>query len=103
MNKTLITTLAAAAFTLLAGTAFAAETSCATQAADKKLAGAAKTSFMKKCEREAKPAMGGMAMGAKDSGCAKMAAEKKLAGAAKTSYMKKCEKDAMAPAAPATK
>ncbi|MDE2080443.1 MAG: hypothetical protein KGI90_03750 [Burkholderiales bacterium] len=97
MKKTLMT-LAVTACTLLAGTAFAAETGCATQAADKKLAGAAKASFMKKCEREAKPAMHAM-----NGDCAKMAGEKKLAGAAKTSYMKKCEREAAAPAASATK
>lgn len=56
----------------------------------KKLAGAAKTSFMKKCEAEAKPA------------CEEKAIDKngkKLAGAAKTSFMKKCEAEgASAPA-----
>jgi len=59
--------------------AFAAD-SCSMQAMDKKLAGAAKTSFMTKC--------------AKDS-CGKMAADKNLHGAALTSFTKKCEKDAM--------
>jgi len=51
----------------------------------KKLAGAAKSSFMKKCEADAKPA------------CEEKAIDKngkKLAGAAKTSFMKKCEADA---------
>ena len=52
-----------------------------TQATDKKLAGAAKTSFLTKCERTA---------------CEGQAADKKLAGAAKTSFVKKCVKDAMA-------
>lgn len=56
-----------------------ADSSCATMASDKKLAGAAKTSFMNKC--------------AKDD-CEKQAADKKLAGAAKTSFTKKCVKDA---------
>ena len=51
---------------------------------EKKLAGAALTSFMKKCEADAAGA----------SSCDAMAAEKKLAGAAKTSYVTKCEKDA---------
>ena len=36
--------------------ASAADPSCATQATEKKLAGAAKTSFMGKCERDAKAA-----------------------------------------------
>jgi hypothetical protein len=59
-----------------------AEASCVTQATDKKLAGAAKTSFMKKCDADAEAA------------CDKQAAEKKLAGAAKTSFTKKCVADA---------
>jgi hypothetical protein len=75
-----------------ANTAFAAD-DCAAKAAEKKLAGAAKSSFMKKCEKDAAPAA---------PSCEARAAEKKLAGAAKGSFMKKCEKDA-APAAPAAK
>ncbi|MEO8250141.1 MAG: hypothetical protein ABI589_12300 [Burkholderiales bacterium] len=59
-------------------TAFAMETGCPAKAAEKKLAGAAKTSFIKKCEHETMAA------------CDAMAAEKKLAGAAKTSFGKKC-------------
>ena len=58
-----------------------ADSSCATMASDKKLAGAAKTSFLKKCAN------------AQDD-CEKQAADKKLAGAAKTSFTKKCVKDA---------
>ncbi len=57
-----------------------AEDACVTQATDKKLAGAAKTSFMTKCERTA---------------CEGQAADKKLAGAAKTSFVKRCVSDAM--------
>lgn len=72
-----------------ANSAFAADPTCADKAAEKKLAGAAKTSFMKKCEADAQPAP---AAGA----CADKAAEKKLAGAAKSSFMKKCEADAAA-------
>lgn len=63
--------------------ASAADSSCATQATEKKLAGAAKTSFMGKCERDAK------------AGCDAAAAEKKLAGAAKNSFTQKCIKDAV--------
>ena len=62
---------------------------CEKQAADKKLAGAAKNSFVKKCA-------GGDAM-AKPSAadaCTAQAAEKKLAGAAKNSFVKKCTADA---------
>ena len=60
--------------------------SCGAQAADKKLAGAAKTSFVKKCEKDSK----GPAMAA----CETQAGEKKLAGAAKNSFVKKCATDA---------
>jgi hypothetical protein len=56
---------------------------CADQAAEKRLAGAAKTSFLEKCRRDA-------------LSCTLQAAEKKLAGAAKTSFLGKCEKDATA-------
>lgn len=59
---------------------------CQSQAAEKKLAGAAKNSFVKKCEADAKPA----AMVA----CEKSAADKKLAGAAKSSHVKKCMAEA---------
>ena len=53
------------------------------EATDKKLAGAALTSFMTKCERDAK------------ASCENSSAEMKLAGAAKTSHMKKCVDDAV--------
>ena len=79
----------AIALLFVANTAFAA--SCADQAAEKKLAGAAKNSFMTKCEKDT-PA-------AAPSACDAKAAEKKLAGAAKNAFVKKCEKDAAAPAA----
>ena len=69
-------TLTIAAFIcLFTGSAFAQEATCAAQVADKKLSGAAKTSFAKSC-------------------CDKQAAEKKLSGAAKTSFTDKCLKDA---------
>jgi len=77
-------TLALVVLTLgLAGApalAYAAD-ACATQAMDKKLNGAAKTSFMTKCEKTA---------------CEAQAKEKNLHGAAMTSFVKKCAKDAMA-------
>jgi hypothetical protein len=77
--------------TLFTANAALAADDCATKAAEKKLAGAAKSSFMKKCEADAKaPAK------APASSCEARAAEKKLAGAAKNSFMKKCEKDAAA-------
>ena len=80
MTKTLA--LVALALGLAGAPALAyADDACMTQATDKKLAGAAKTSFLTKCERTA---------------CESQAADKKLAGAAKTSFVKKCTKDAMA-------
>jgi hypothetical protein len=78
--------LAAAAGALIAGPAFA-DATCKQQATDKKLAGAALTSFLKKCETDATTA------------CQKQSADKKLAGAAKTSFEKKCVGDATGTAA----
>jgi hypothetical protein len=86
--KKLITVIALA-LAGLASTAHAADAACEAKAGEKKLAGAAKNSFMKKCEREA----GG---GAAQNACDAKAAEKKLAGAAKNSFVKKCVKDAAA-------
>jgi hypothetical protein len=66
------------AITLLAGTYSAPPASaeemqsCPVQSSGKKLAGAAKASFLKKC-------------------CEGQAAQQKLAGAAKASFLKKCE------------
>lgn len=57
---------------------FAADSACMTAAKDKKLNGAARTSFVKKCETDAK------------AKCDLAATEKKLSGAAKTSNVKKC-------------
>jgi hypothetical protein len=85
MNKTIL--LAAIAFALAAPQAFAASAACEKQADEKKLSGAARTSFITKCEKDA----GG---GSPHAGCVKQADEKKLAGAARTSFVVKCEKDA---------
>jgi hypothetical protein len=57
--------------------------SCTTEATTKKLAGAAKTSFMKKCQTDSATA------------CDAAAADKKLSGAAKTSFTKKCVSDSI--------
>lgn len=57
--------------------------SCKAQATEKKLAGAAMNSFMKKCQTDA------------TSVCSTQAFERKLAGAAKTSFTKKCVSDAV--------
>jgi len=65
---------------------------CAARAAEKKLAGAAKNSFMKKCEADTQAPQ-------ENAACAATAKEKKLAGAAKNSFMKKCVADAQAAAA----
>ncbi len=62
--------------------------SCDAQAAEKKLAGAAKTSFLTKCNKDA------MAANPAAQACETKAAEKKLAGAAKNSFVKKCVADA---------
>jgi hypothetical protein len=61
--------------------AVAVDLSCKDRATEKKLAGAAMTSFMKKCEKDA------------SASCDKAAADKKLSGAAKTSFTTKCVKD----------
>jgi len=71
----------ALALSLAAGGAYA--DSCKVQSDSKKLAGAAKDSFMKKCAGDAATA------------CDKSAAEKKLSGAAKDSFTKKCVSDAV--------
>jgi hypothetical protein len=76
--------LAAVIAAFAAGSAFAQE-SCETKAVGKDgkaLAGAAKTSFMKKCMAESCETKAVSADG------------KKLSGAAKTSFMKKCESGA---------
>jgi hypothetical protein len=70
----------AAALSLAATNAFA---TCKSDAADKKLAGAALTSFMKKCQSDA------------STKCETDSKSMKLAGAAKTSHMKKCVADAV--------
>lgn len=68
---------------MLSASAYAQSPSCKAQAGEKKLAGAALTSFMKKCETDAAKS------------CDTAAAEKKLSGAAKTSFTKKCVSDAV--------
>jgi len=84
MKSRILTVVAMVAF-FASSAAFAANPSCEAQATDKKLAGAAKTSFMKKCEKDA--------MDAAAKACDVQATDKKLAGAAKTSFVKKCVKD----------
>ena len=67
----------------LTGSAFAQDASCVATAAEKKLAGAAKNAFMKKCEKDAA------------AKCDIASKDKKLAGAAKSSFSKKCMMDAV--------
>lgn len=81
MKKLLAVLVAAFAVTSV----YAAD-DCAAKAAEKKLAGAAKTSFMKKCTADAMPPA--------QAACDATAKEKKLAGAAKNSFVKKCVADA---------
>ena len=68
-------------FVAVAGPVLAEGPTCNATAAEKKLAGAAKASFMKKCQADARAA------------CTQQATDKKLAGAAKASFEKKCVKD----------
>ena len=79
------TALLTVALMALSAPSFAA--TCEAQAADKKLAGAAKNSFVQKCEKDAAAALA-------TATCEAQAADKKLAGAAKNSFTKKCIKDA---------
>jgi hypothetical protein len=86
---------------LMAGTAQAsspAEAKCEAQAAEKKLAGAAKNSFVKKCVTDAGGTPAPAPAKAPDPAevCEKSAADKKLAGAARTSHIKKCVADSAA-------
>ena len=74
---------AAAAPAATAPSAAAPSASCHAQATEKKLAGAAKNSFLSKCEREA------------TERCEAAATERKLAGAARTGNVNKCVKEAV--------
>lgn len=80
----------------ISGQALAANAECDAKAAEKKLAGAAKTSFLKKCEKDA--AGGVPAAPAAPAACEKSAADKKLHGAAAKAHIKKCTADAAASA-----
>lgn len=68
---------------LLTATAQAADTptTCTSSAVDKKLAGAAKTSFMTKCKLDT------------EARCNQAAIDKKLSGAARSSFTTKCLND----------
>jgi hypothetical protein len=81
MTKAIAAVLLAAALVGAPSLAYA-DATCSAQATDKKLAGAAKTSFLTKCKKDA------------TASCDQQAADKKLAGAAKNSFTKKCVNDA---------
>ena len=72
-----------ALFSILASSAFAQDPSCKAQSAEKKLAGAAQKSFLKKCETDAATA------------CDADGKSAKLSGAALDAHMKKCIGDAV--------
>jgi hypothetical protein len=95
MKKTLFAAVLAT-LGLFAGHSVAANAECDAKAAEKKLAGAAKASFLKKCEKDAGSAAGA----APSAACEKSAVDKKLVGAAKNSHIKKCLADAGATPAP---
>lgn len=73
----------AAALVFTATGAWAEGATCHDKSAERKLAGAAKNSFLTKCEKDAVAV------------CTTAAGEKKLAGAAKTSFTNKCVRDAV--------
>ena len=79
----MIKTLALILSLSFATAAMAEGPTCAAGVPEKKVAGAAKASFMKKCETDAKAT------------CEAASKEKKLAGAAKGSFEKKCLNDAV--------
>jgi len=78
-----LTAFTAALVLATAAAAQGAAPSCSLQATEKKLSGAAKNSFMKRCETDANTA------------CEARATERKLSGAAKNSFVKKCVTDAV--------
>jgi len=79
----IVAAFAVFSFVTLPAIAWADSPTCMATATEKKLAGAAKTSFVKKCQADAKAT------------CDTAAADKKLVGAAKTSFTTKCMKDAV--------
>ncbi len=89
MHKLILATLTALSFAATQ----AAAVDCEAQAVEKKLSGAAKTSFLKKCEAEAR--------GGGTASCTVLADNKKLSGAARNSFIKKCEADPKAASAQA--
>lgn len=85
MNKMIFALLTAFMFS---NVAYAAHGGCEAKAMEKKLAGAAKNSFVTKCEKD-------FHTDEATKVCDSKAAEKKLSGAAKTSFTKKCIGDTL--------
>lgn len=83
MEKFMLKKLCLIAALTFGGSVFAQDATCTANAAEKKFAGAAKNSFLKKCEKDA------------TAKCDITSKDKKLAGAAKNSFTKKCVKDAV--------
>jgi len=81
MNKSIVVALCA--LLLTGGTALAQEATCVAAAAERKLSGAARTSFLTKCEKDAR------------ARCELGASERKLYGAARTSHVNKCVREAV--------
>jgi len=81
MGESMRGIIIAGALALLSVSALAAPPTCREEASEKKLAGAALSSFMGKCQRDAK------------TSCESTADERKLYGAARTSFTKKCLND----------
>jgi hypothetical protein len=75
------TTIAAVAALLVGHAAVAGAAACEDAATGRKLSGAARTSFVKKCDEDATAA------------CETRATDRKLSGAARTSFVKKCVED----------
>src|SRR5262245_39162633 len=81
MRYLLLAALGVALTTAAQTEAYAQAVNCKAAAAEKKLAGAALSSFIKKCQSDARGA------------CELAAGEKKLSGAAKSSFTSKCIRD----------
>jgi len=81
MNKAMVSVLAV--LWMAAGPLLAQDSTCTAAASERKLSGAAKTSFLTKCEKDAR------------ARCEESATERKLHGAARNSHVNKCVRDAV--------
>jgi hypothetical protein len=80
-KETILKTIVFALLTLFFVDSAFAQNACEMKAADKKLNGAAKNSFVKKCEKDVR------------SACESDDVSKRTSGAAKEAHIKKCVKD----------